>query len=96
MYKSKTTTIMMHHFNPDNEWEEDYYSRKRKSRTETTGYFFRFIFFAALAAFLVFLLSCNRQAWTAPQSEPERIACDTLIDRATGELIPIYNCGTTW
>ena len=84
--------MSMNHMNPDNEWEDDYYSRKHHSRTITAGYLVwlagAFIIFALISM----LFSCNRTIY--PTQQPERIACDTLIDRATGERIPVYNCET--
>ena len=46
------------------------------------------IFLTVLAAFVS---ACNTP-YEAVQQEPEKIACDTLYDRMTGEAIPIYDC----
>jgi hypothetical protein len=94
--------MSMNKFNDLNEWEDDYYSRKHRSRTATAGYAFYLAVFAIALLALFTLFSCNRTAYSPEvlQSyqpiQHERIACDTLIDRATGEHIPVYNCETTW
>lgn len=84
----------MNKFNDLNEWEDDYYSRKHQSRTVTAGYLVWLIGAVAILAALSLLFSCSRT--TYPTQQPDRVACDTLIDRATGERIPVYNCETTW
>ena len=90
--------MSMNKFNDLNEWEDDYYSRKNHSRTVTAGYVFWLIGAVAILAALSLLLSCNRTTFSPDVLQGyqpinhERIACDTLIDRATGELIPVYNC----
>ncbi len=68
----------MNHINPDNDWEDDYYSRKHRSRTVTAAYAF-YLAVICIVFFLLFsLFGCNRTAYTqTPQ--PERI--------------PVYNCG---
>lgn len=92
----------MNKFNDLNQWEDDYYSRKNRTRTATAGYLFYLAVFAIALLALFTLFSCNRTAYTqAPQEpqapqQPQRIACDTLIDRMTGERIPVYNCETAW
>lgn len=83
----------MNKFNDLNEWEDDYYSHKHRSRTVTAGYVFYLAVIAFVFALLFSLFSCNRVMHTQAPQEPQRIACDTLIDRMTGERIPIYNCG---
>lgn len=84
----------MNKFNDFNEWEDDYYSQKHRSRTATAGYLVWLAGAIAILAALSLLFSCNRT--TYPTQQPERIACDTLIDRATGERTPVYNCETAW
>ena len=93
-------TMSMNHMNPDNNWEDDYYSRKNHSRTVIAGYIFWLIGAVAILAALSLLLSCNRTTFSPDVLQGyqpikhEKVACDTLIDRATGERIPVYNCGT--
>lgn len=90
----------MNHMNPDNNWEEDYYSKKHRTRTVTAGYMFYLAVFAIALLALFTLFSCNRTTYSPEvlqghqPIQHERIACDTLIDRMTGERIPVYNCGT--
>jgi len=89
--------MSMNKFDDLNDWQDNtYYERKHKQRTAEAAYLFRLIWGTAIAVMLIWLLmSCNRTTYQqAPQ--PERIACDTLIDRMTGERIPVYNCETTW
>ena len=88
--------MSMNKFNDLNQWEDDYYSRKDRSRTATAGYLFYLAVFV-IALFTIFtLFSCNRTTYTQAPQQPKRIACDTLIDRMTGERIPVYNCGQSW
>ena len=90
--------MSMNKFNDLNEWEDDYYSRKHRTRTITVGYVFWLIGAVAILAALSLLLSCNRTTYSPDVLQGyqpikhERIACDTLIDRASGERIPVYNC----
>lgn len=71
----------MNHMNPDN-----YYEEKLKSRTALMGLTLKLMFYAAALASLFFLLtSCSIQK---PLQQP----CDYLIDRATGEETPVYDC----
>ena len=95
----------MNKFNDLNEWEDDYYSRKHRSRTVTASYLVWLIGGIAILAALSLLFSCNRTTYSPdvlgnsnpiPPMEPTVIACDTLIDRETGERIPVYNCETAW
>ena len=92
--------MSMNKFNDLNEWEDDYYSRKHRSRTATAGYAFYLAVFAIALLALFTLFSCNRTAYSPEVLQGyqpikhEKVACDTLIDRATGERIPVYNCGT--
>jgi hypothetical protein len=94
--------MSMNKFNDLNEWEDDYYSRKHSSRTVTAGYLVWLIGGIAILAALSLLMSCNRTTYSPEVLQGyqpirnEKIACDTLIDRATGERIPVYNCETTW
>lgn len=46
------------------------------------------ILFFVLTAFVS---ACNTP-YQAVQEKPEKIACDTLYDRMTGEATPIYDC----
>jgi len=94
--------MSMNKFNDLNEWEDDYYSRKHRTRTITVGYVFWLIGAVTILAALSLLFSCNRRTYSPDVLQGyqpikhEKVACDTLIDRATGERIPVYNCETTW
>ena len=84
--------------NPDNNWEDDYYKQKHRSRTITAGYVFWLIGAVSILAALSLLFSCNRTTFSPDVLQGYqpiqygKVACDTLIDRATGERIPVYNC----
>lgn len=89
----------MHKFNDLNQWEEDYY--KQKQRKKEAALLFKIIWLTAIGIILALALSSCKTSYTAavlgdsnpiPPMEPVVVACDTLIDRETGEKIPVYNC----
>lgn len=74
---------MMNHMNPDN-----YYEEKHKSRTKVMGLTFKLMLYGlAICAILYLFTSCSSNK-PAISREP----CDMLIDRATGQETPIYDC----
>jgi len=56
--------MSMNKFNDLNEWEDDYYSRKHRSRTVTAGYLVWLIGAVAILALLSLLFSCNRTTFS--------------------------------
>jgi hypothetical protein len=94
--------MSLNKFNDLNEWEDDYYSRKHRSRTVTAGYLVWLIGAVAILAAFSLLFSCNRTTYSPDvldgyqPIQHEKVACDTLIEPVTGKLIPVYNCETIW
>ncbi len=68
---------------------EDYYERKQRRTLEMMRLLFKWAVYAALAALLIALFACSTvQPKKAAPAAPAPCQ-DTLIDRATGELILI-------